>query len=153
MHLLTLNMHRRWLLPWRQALRRLRRPAALKVSILLGCSGALHAACAAETATSLEADHISIAWAPNGFGSCHLSIPMCLPPWTTDAVAVQWLLFEQGQTEVLRGTLAALTGWPAGAAAAGRLSWHAIETDRCGNAQGVGGLAMHAHTCSLQPAA
>lgn len=69
----------------------------------------------------------------------HLRAPLilpllqCSPPAScaADVVAVQWLLFEQGQTGVLRDTLAALTGWPAGAAAAGRLSWHAIETGRC----------------------
>ena len=69
----------------------------------------------------------------------HLRAPLlppllqCFPPAScaADVVAVQWLMFEQGQTGVLRDTLAALTGWPAGAAAAGRLSWHAIETGRC----------------------
>ena len=55
-------------------------------------------------------------------------------PCPADVLAVQWLLFEQGHTAVtvIRDALAALAGWPAGAAAAGRLSWHAIDTGRCG---------------------
>lgn len=77
-------------------------------------------------------------WLPAAGHPCTSCTPLLRPPdlpttpCPADVVAVQWLLFEQGYAALLRDALAALSRWPAGASAAGRLSWHAIDNRRCG---------------------